>query len=180
VNRREFLQQASAAVAAIPLLGPRVLAFARETEPAPLTVAQILKASWPACAAEHLRHKSFLTRQQELGFLDYRELGAIVEEWLDFGDGEFVTVEHPVSVVQIPLEWSPDDEKKLLTTNDRVNFVARLVENALNTHDDIFEMEMEQRRAIVSKDWHYRLGEICELPNKRKLVVKLYTAVCFY
>lgn len=129
-----------------------------------LSISQILAASYPAVQNEKRRpenqwaESAFLTVAERLGFLKRVNFGGTLEETLDYrrnaGAAVLSTDLQPMSLtktdvltaasyaiasVSVPMVWSNEDEAKTPTENSKVDFVETLIDNGMQSHDDIFE-----------------------------------------
>lgn len=166
MNRRSFLRRSLSALAALPFL-KSLPTFASTPARRPLTLGQIFQASWKDCVEVHRPH-SGLTRLEAEGRLRY------CSPCMPAGEP------YEAAVVIIPVVWSGEDERLNRTETSRIDFVAQLIDNTLCSHDDLFVERLGNRRALVSKNYHYQLGAVQKLDNSDAYVVKVFTAVFFY
>ena len=129
-----------------------------------LSISQILAASYPAVANERRKpenqwaESAFLTAAERLGFIKRVNFGGTLEETLDYrrnaGAAVLSTDLQPMSLtktdvltaasfaiasISVPMVWSNEDEAKTPTENSKVDFVESLIDNGMQSHDDIFE-----------------------------------------
>lgn len=132
-----------------------------------LSISQILAASYPAVVAEKRRPASqwsesaLLSALDKLGAIKRVDLGATIECPLDYrrnaGAQVLATDLTPTSTtktdvmtaasygiasISVPIVWSKEDEAKTPTRNSKVDFVDSLINNALDSHDDLLEQTL--------------------------------------
>jgi hypothetical protein len=130
-----------------------------------LTISQMSAVSYPAVVAEKRKaanqwEESALLRELERqGGVHRRDLGPTIEAPLDYQrnqGGEFLVTElTPTSLqatevvtsasytpaeLSIPVTWSKRTEALNPSKNQKIAVVSQLIENGLNTHDDLIEL----------------------------------------
>lgn len=129
-----------------------------------LTISQIAAASYPAVLAAMRKPENqwadhaFMTELERLGALKKVSLGETIQAPLDYRrnqGGDFLASDMtPVSLVKtevltaadyaiaelsVPVTWSKGDDAKNPTENQKVALVKALLENGIETHDDMIE-----------------------------------------
>lgn len=128
-----------------------------------LSIAQMIAVSYPAVIAERKlpanqwEESSFLRELKKQGAIEVKSLGPTVEAPLDYqrnpgaqviGDygltstakTEFITsASYTPAEVVIPVNWSKRDEALNPTENQKIDFAAARIENAMTSHDDLME-----------------------------------------
>jgi len=129
-----------------------------------LTISQILAAAYPAVVAEKRKPanqwaESALMRELERqGAIKKVALGSTIEATLDYRRNAGAQVlatdltptattktdvmtaaSYAIASVSVPIVWSKEDDAKTDSENAKVAFVDSLIENALNSHDDLLE-----------------------------------------
>lgn len=128
------------------------------------TISQILSVSYPAVLAEARKptnqwaDSAFMRALERLGAVKRISMGPTIEAPLDYqrnpNAGFLATDLQQTSLVKtevitaasytpgrlsVPIVWSKDDEAQNPTENQKVALVKSLLENALETHDDLIE-----------------------------------------
>lgn len=129
-----------------------------------LSISQIVAVSYPAVltdmrkAANQWAESALMRHLETLGAVDRRSLGATIEAPIDYrrnqGSDFLATDLTPVSLAKtdvlsaasysvaelsVPTVWSKGDDAKNPTENQKIAFVKALLENAINSHDDMIE-----------------------------------------
>lgn len=129
-----------------------------------LTIGQIAAVSYDAVLADNRKaanqwnESAFMRAMEKLGMIDRRSLGATIEAPLDYrrnpGSDFLATDLTPVSLsktevmtaasfeiaeLSIPVVWSKGDDAKNPSENQKIAFVKALLENGINSHDDMIE-----------------------------------------
>lgn len=132
-----------------------------------LTISQIVAVSYPAVLAEMRKaanqwSESALMRELEKqGGIERKSLGATIEAPLDYQRNpgtailatdltqtsltktEVVTsASYDIAEVSVPIVWSKKDEVMNPSENQKIALVKSLLENGINSHDDIIEQSM--------------------------------------
>lgn len=137
-----------------------------------LFVSQILAASFPAARktilGKHLFYTPALNRLLTNGGLSVAPLGPTVTGH----DGKAYDVEE----ISIPIIWEFSDD--LLSEEDKVALITRLLTNAFTHLDDLLLSEVAVHGSgIVSKELRYYLGDITVIPHPPRHMVKVFTVV---
>ena len=128
------------------------------------TITQLVAVSYPAVLAEKRRpenqwaESSFLREMERQGMVERRSLGATIQFPLDYQrnqGGDFLATDlaatslskpdvitaadYSVAELSVPVVWSKKDEATNPSENQKVAFVASLLSNAIETHDDLIE-----------------------------------------
>lgn len=129
-----------------------------------LSISQIVAVSYPAVLAEMRKsanqwaESSFMRELEKQGAVDRRSLGATIEAPLDYqrnpGSAFLATDLQATSMTKtevitsasydpaelsVPIVWSKRDEALNASENQKVALVKNLLENAINSHDDMIE-----------------------------------------
>lgn len=129
-----------------------------------LSISQILAASYAAVLNEKRKpanqwaDASFMKELERQGALKKVGMGSTIEHTIDYQrnqGGEFLASDlAPTSLsktevlsalsftpgeIVVPMVWSKADEVKNPSENQKIAFVASLIENGLQTHDDLIE-----------------------------------------
>ena len=132
-----------------------------------LTIDQITAASYPALLtamrkpSNQWSEHSLLSEMERMKGVERKAFGPTLEETLDYrrnADAAFLATDmtdtslnkteiltaasYAVGELAIPITWSEGDEVKNPTENQKVALVKSLVENGVNTHDDMVEEAM--------------------------------------
>lgn len=132
-----------------------------------LSISQILAASFPAVMAEKRKptnqwaESAFLREAERQGAIKKVSLGAVIEAQLDYrrnaGAAVLASDLQPMSMtktevltaasyaiasVSVPILWSKEDEAKNPTENQKIDLVDSLINNALDSHDDLLEQTL--------------------------------------
>lgn len=125
-----------------------------------LSISQALAASYPHVIAKRPANQwsesAVLRALEKLGAIKRVNMGATIEATLDYqvnpGTQELATDMAPTSTaktdvltaasytpgsISVPIVWSKEDEAK--NDEEKVDFVAALIDNALESHDDKIE-----------------------------------------
>jgi hypothetical protein len=128
------------------------------------TISQILAVSYPAVLAEARKptnqwaEAAFMRALKKLGAIKSVSMGPTLEAPLDYqrnpNAGFLATdlqatslaktevisaAEYTPGILSVPIVWSKADEAKNPSENQKVALVKSLLENALDTHDDLIE-----------------------------------------
>ncbi len=129
-----------------------------------LTISQLVAVSYPAVLAEMRRaanqwsESAFMRELEKQGAIERKSLGATIEAPLDYQRNpgtailasdlqatsltktEVVTAaSYDIAEVSVPIVWSKKDEVMNPTENQKIALVKQLLENGINSHDDIIE-----------------------------------------
>jgi hypothetical protein len=129
-----------------------------------LSIGQIAAVSYPDVlldqrkAANQWAESSVLNTFEEMGFVDRRNFGEVIQATLDYrrnpgakflttdlepislAKTEVVTAaEYAIGQLSIPAVWSMMDDVKTPSENAKIAFVKTLLENAIQSHDDLVE-----------------------------------------
>lgn len=129
-----------------------------------LTIGQMVASSYPAVLTEKRKasnqwgEASFLRELERQGGVVRKSLGPTIEAPLDYqrnpGAAFLATELQPTSMTKtqiltaasydvaecsVPVVWSKKDEVQNPTENQKVDFVAALLSNAIGSHDDLIE-----------------------------------------
>lgn len=132
-----------------------------------LTISQIAAVSYPAVLAEMRKAanqwaESALMRELEKqGAIERKSLGSAIEAPLDYqrnpgtviqatdlqplsmSKTEVVTAAtYDIAEITAPIVWSKKDEVMNPSENQKINLVKQLLENGINSHDDIIEQAL--------------------------------------
>lgn len=144
-----------------------------------LTIDQIMAVCYPAALADRLNGHNWvspeLRRLERQGRLTTSSLGAVVCLPQDPPPNKYCEI----SEIDVPMAWSKLDDVRNETENKKISFVKSLIENAIESHDNILLQKIGTGKAIASKQYRYDRGNICELPNQYGYMCKLYTAIAF-
>jgi len=128
------------------------------------TIGQIAAVSYPAVLANERKaenqwvESAYMREMERQGAIKRRSLGPTIEFPIDYRrnpNGGFLTTDlQPISTAKtevisaasydiaeigIPIMWSNKDEVMTPEENQKIAFVANLVANGLNSHDDFIE-----------------------------------------
>jgi hypothetical protein len=133
-----------------------------------LTIGQIVAVSYPAVLAEMRKaanqwaESALLRELERQGAVERKSLGATIEAPLDYqrNPGAAFTVDlqptsmsktevltaasYDIAEISVPILWSKKDEVQNPTENQKINLVKALLENAINSHDDLIEQYIFQ------------------------------------
>lgn len=129
-----------------------------------LTIGQIVAVSYPAVLAEMRKaanqwvESAFLRELERQGAVIRKSLGTTIEAPLDYqrnpGAAFLVTDLAPTSMnktevltaasydiaeISVPIVWSKKDEVQNPSENQKIALVKALLENGINSHDDLIE-----------------------------------------
>lgn len=129
-----------------------------------LTISQIVAVSYPAVLAEMRKaanqwaESAFLRELERQGAVVRKSLGPTIEAPLDYqrnpGAAFLATDLQPTSMsktevltaasfevaeISVPIVWSKKDEVQNPTENQKIALVKSLLENGINSHDDLIE-----------------------------------------
>jgi hypothetical protein len=132
-----------------------------------LSISQIVAVSYPAVLAEMRKaanqwsENAFLRELEKQGAIVRKSLGATIEAPLDYqrnpGTQILVTDMQPTSLsktevitaasygiaeVSVPVVWSKKDEVQNPSENQKIALVKSLLENGIESHDDIIEQSL--------------------------------------
>src|ERR1700687_1268546 len=132
-----------------------------------LTISQIIAVSYPAVLAEMRKpanqwaESAFMRELERQGAIEHKSLGATIEAPLDYqrnpGTTFLATELQPTSLtktevitsasfavaeVTVPIVWSKRDEALNPAENQKIALVKSLLENAIESHDDILEQQV--------------------------------------
>ncbi len=134
-----------------------------------LTVGQILAVSYPAVLAEMRKaanqwaESAFLRELERQGAIVRTSLGQQIEAPLDFQRNPGTVIQatdlqqlslaktevitsavYAIAEVAVPITWSKKDEVQNPTENQKIALVKSLLENGIESHDDILEQQIFQ------------------------------------
>ena len=134
-----------------------------------LTISQIVAVSYPAVLAEMRKaanqwaESAFMRELERQGAVERKSLGATIEAPLDYQRNPgtaFLTTDltptsmtktevltsasYDIAEVSVPVVWSKKDEVQNPTVNQKIALVKSLLENAIESHDDIIEQYIFQ------------------------------------
>lgn len=142
-----------------------------------LTIGQIITVVWPAVVADMCGHNSWASRElrhaARVGRLSIQSLAPYVRVGAK---------DYRISEIMIPMLWTPEDERRANTEAKKITFTTRLVENAINSHDDFVFDNLGNGEAVASREYRYSLSEVCQSgpwEQQRYFVARLYTAIAF-
>lgn len=145
----------------------------------PLTIGSILTSSFPDIKNYALMNGRWaaedLMRATDSGRIMFRSIGPCI---IDAQTG----VHHEPEEISIPIVWSKRDDEKNRSENDKIEMVASLAQNAIDSMEDVFREKLGDGRACVSKEYHHNLGVVGEYHHGEEnqfYLVKLYTAAAF-
>ncbi len=182
MNKREFLKLLGFGTVAAFLPTP-YLVYPRTKTSYRLSIGRILVASYPNVLKEQKQGRAWVNRSLQVLEDQKRIRHTSLAPTVEVGriNGESLTFH--VSEISVPIVWSEKDEQVANTENKKIDLVATLLENGLDSHDDIFLDRMGDSHAIVSKEYQYGLGEVFSICDEEgKLIghqVNIYTAVAF-
>lgn len=129
-----------------------------------LTIGQIAAASYPAVLNEKRKpanqwaDHAFMNELERLGAIKKVSLGETIQATLDYRRNQgadflatdmtetslaktevLTAADYAIAELSIPVNWSKGDDAKNPTENQKVSFVKALLENAIETHDDMIE-----------------------------------------
>lgn len=129
-----------------------------------LTIDQITAASYPAVLAEMRKaanqwvENAALREMERQGVIQRINLGPTIEAPLDYRQNpdtavlaadqdeaslvktEVVTsASYSVAQISVPVTWTKGDDAKNPTENQKIAFVRQILENGINSHDDLIE-----------------------------------------
>ncbi len=132
-----------------------------------LTISQIIAVSYPAVlnemrkAANQWAESAFMRELERQGAVDRSSLGATIEKTLDYQRNPgtviqatslqtlslsetevFTAASYDIAEITAPIVWSKKSEVQNPTENQKINLVKGLLENAINSHDDIIEQAL--------------------------------------
>ncbi len=131
------------------------------------SISQIVAVSYPAVlaakkkAANQWAESAYMREMERQGAIEYKSLGATIEAPLDYqrnpGTVIQVTDLQPLSTnktevltsasygiaeVTAPIVWSKKDEVQNPSENQKIALVTSLLENGIESHDDILEQSL--------------------------------------
>lgn len=132
-----------------------------------LTIEQIAAVSYPAVLAEMRKaanqwaESAALREMERQGVIQHISLGPTIEAPLDYrvnpdtailaNDQDetslvkteiFTSASYSVAQISVPVVWTKGDDAKNPTENQKINLVKGLLENAINSHDDLIEQSI--------------------------------------
>ena len=132
-----------------------------------LTIGQIAAVSYPAVLAEMRKaanqwaESAFMRELERQGAIEHKSLGATIEAPLDYQRNpgtviqttelqplsqtktEVVTAaSYAIAEVTVPVTWSKKDEATNPSENQKIALVKQLLENGIESHDDILEQSL--------------------------------------
>jgi hypothetical protein len=186
MNRREFLKGLAIVGAAMPLLSlDSAPVFAEVPSNTLFPVWKILRAAWPDVVEDQQKlfggWVSYPMQQYAAKGKAHKggQLGARVEWSTMDAAGNITTHTAEVEALRTWLVWSKKGEQRHDTEATRIDFVARLIENALASADFLLEEHAKGREIVVSKDFYCDLGETQELENMAGWATPVWTCAAF-
>lgn len=132
-----------------------------------LSVSQMVAVSYPAVLAEMRKaanqwaESAFMRELEKQGGIEHKSLGAQIEAPLDYQRNpgtaflateltptsmtktEVVTAaQYDIAELTVPIVWSKRDEALNPSENQKIALVKQLLENGINSHDDILEQSL--------------------------------------
>jgi len=130
-----------------------------------LSISQIVAASYAAVekkkASNQWSESALLRELERQGAIKKVSLGATIDETLDYRRNAGAVVHttdlqplsttktevltaasYAIASVSVPMVWSKEDEAKNPSENQKVDFVDSLMNNALESHDDLMEQTL--------------------------------------
>jgi hypothetical protein len=132
-----------------------------------LSIKDIVAASYPAVLAEKRKpanqwaESGTLRMFEKMGFIKRKSLGPTIEVPLDYvanAGGEFLATDvsptslnktsvigsasYAVAELSVPVVWTKKDDATNPSENQKIAYVASLLENAIETHDDLIEQAL--------------------------------------
>jgi hypothetical protein len=129
-----------------------------------LSIEQIAAVSYPAVLAEMRKpanqwvENTALRTLEKMGFIQYKALGENIEVPVDYRSNPDTAVlvsdqdaasllktevltsaVFDIAQVNVPVTWTKGDEAKNPSENQKIALVKALLENAINSHDDLLE-----------------------------------------
>lgn len=129
-----------------------------------LTIEQIAAVSYPAVLAEMRKaanqwaESAALREMERQGVIQHISLGATIEAPLDYrvnpdtavlandqDEASLVKTEiataasYSIAQISVPVVWTKGDDAKNPTENQKIALVKQLLENGINSHDDMIE-----------------------------------------
>lgn len=129
-----------------------------------LAIKDILAASYPAIVAERNKpanqwaESALLRTMEKMGFIKRKSLGATIEAPLDYQINAGATflasditatslaktsvigaASYDVAEVSVPIVWTKKDEATNPSETQKIAYVASLLDNAFESHDDVIE-----------------------------------------
>ena len=145
-------------------------------ETPPLTIGQLITASFPTVRGEMLNGSTWISptlqKAERDGRLKIWPLNHTVQD-------EQLGLVYEVYQIYVPLCWTKIDETHNSTEAQKIAFVSLLLENALENHDNILIEQLGSRSGIALKRYRYRLTEVYENPRAPTYHCVLYTAIAF-
>ena len=131
------------------------------------SISQIIAVSYPAVlnemrkAANQWAESAFMRELERQGAIKRESLGSTIEHTLDYQRNPgtqisaiglspialtetevFTAASYDISEITAPLVWSKKTEVQNPTENQKIAFVKGLLENGINSHDDIIEQAL--------------------------------------
>ncbi len=128
-----------------------------------LTISQIYAASYPAIlnkmrATDQWSDSAVMKEMQRQGMIKHESLGTTIDVTLDYRRNPNATflssdlqstgltktevltaASYAIAELSVPVVWSKKDDAMNPSQNQKVAFVKKLAENAINSHDDLIE-----------------------------------------
>ena len=129
-----------------------------------LTIGQIAAISYPAVLADNRKaanqwaESAFLRELERQGAIVRKSLGSTIEAPLDYrrnpgagflasslqptslSETEIVTAaQYDIAELSVPMTWSKKTEVQNPTENQKIAFVKQMIENGIDSHDDLIE-----------------------------------------
>lgn len=131
------------------------------------TIGQLAAASYPAVladkrkAANQWAESAFMRAMESKGFIKRESLGPTIEAPLDYQRNPGTVIQttdlqalsltktevlqaasYTPAEVTVPVTWSKKDDAMNPTKTQKISFVKALLENAIESHDDILEQQI--------------------------------------
>lgn len=144
-----------------------------------LTIEQIVAVSYPAVVAEMRKaanqwsENAALRIMEKKGVIQRENLGPTIEVPLDYRPNPdaavlaqdqdtaslvktevFTAASYSVSQLNVPVSWTKGDDVKNPSENQKVSFVKGLLENGIQTHDDLIEQLIFTTSAAGGDEWN--------------------------
>lgn len=173
---RRFLLKLVTACGVSALL-PKTLLASAEATSSPLPVSAILRLAFEAARGHYLAGTHWaseaLRAKETDGQLRVGLLGPLVI------DGRTGVAYEPEQIATW-IFWTQEEERKLITTAQRVSFVERLLTHAFDAHNFAILEHIGPYRTVASKEYRYRLGTTMQVGDGMQNVVQMYTALATF
>jgi hypothetical protein len=144
-----------------------------------LTIEQITAVSYPAVLAEMRKaqnqwaENAALRVMEKQGVIQHKSLGPTIEVPLDYrpnpdaavlaGDQDtaslvktevLTSASYSVAQISVPATWTKGDDAKNPSENQKIALVKSILENAINTHDDLMEQLIFTTSTAGGDEWN--------------------------